>query len=244
MPFPEHQRVALRSAGTVTSVAVEVWDPPGSAGSGPRDGSAAAPAGAVLLLAHGAGARVDHPVHRGVCAAVAAAGATVVAFNFGYSEAGRRAPDAAPRLLAAYRDVGDWAAARFGHRPLVGGGRSMGGRIASILAADGYGFAGLVLLNYPLLSSRSGAGGAPRTDHWPQIDVPVLFVHGSRDRLFPPDVFAAAKAQLRVPPVVHVVDDADHVFAVPKRAQRTAEDVYAEVAGVVAPWLARLSVAA
>lgn len=198
--------------------------------------------GPVILLAHGAGSRLDHPVHRGVAQALAGAGLAVVSFNFAYSEAGRRSPDPAPRLLSCYADVAQWAAARFPGRPLVGGGRSMGGRMASILAAQGQTFAGLALLNYPLV----GAAGAakPRTDHWPQIDVPVLFVHGSRDRMFPDDVFVAARALLRPPVTVHVVDDADHAFAVPKRAQRAAADVYAEVAAAVTAWLATVAMAA
>lgn len=239
MPFPQHHRVALRSAGAVASVAAEVWNPPGDPAHGLVPASAP-----VLLLAHGAGSRIDHPVHRGVAEAVAAAGHTVVAFNFSYSEAGRRAPDPVPRLLACYRDVARWATVRFGDRPLVGGGRSMGGRMASLLAADGYPLAGLVLLNYPLVASRGGPDAPPRTDHWPQIEVPVLFVHGSRDRLFPPDVFAASRALLRLPPTVHVVADADHVFGVPKRAQRGSADVHGEVAGVISRWLAALAVPA
>lgn len=239
MPFAHHHRVALRSTGAVASVAAEVWQPGGDPAHG--DVPAVAP---VLLLAHGAGSRVDHPVHRGVAAAVAAAGHTVVAFNFAYSEVGRRAPDRTPRLLGCYRDVAQWAAAQFPDRPLVGGGRSMGGRMASLLAADGYPVAGLALLNYPLVASRGGPGTAPRTDHWPQIEVPVLFVHGSRDRLFPADVFEVSQSLLRVSPTVHVVSDADHVFAVPKRAQRSAADVYAEVAGAISRWLSVLPVPA
>lgn len=229
---PDHHRVDLTSPGAVTSVAAEVWGP-ASGGGGP-----------VLLLAHGAGSRVDHPVHRGVAAAVAATGHPVVAFNFAYSEAGRRSPDLARRLLDCYRDVADWAGSQFPHRPLVGGGRSMGGRMASLLAAEGYPLAGLVLLNYPLVASRGGGSGAPRTQHWPSLSVPVLFVHGSRDRLFPSDVFSASRDLLQVPTTVHVVDDADHVFGVPKRAGRDASQVYSEVGEVVGRWLADVAVAA
>jgi predicted alpha/beta-hydrolase family hydrolase len=199
-------------------------------------------AGPVLLLAHGAGSRLDHPVHRGVAEAIASAGTTVVSFNFPYSEAGRRGPDPAARLLSCYRDVGDWVASRFPGQRMVGGGRSMGGRMASLLAAAGYDFAGLALLNYPLLAARGGAGSEPRTGHWPQIEVPVLFVHGTRDRLFPPDVYAASRSLLHVPVRLHVIEDADHVFAVPKRAGRTAVGVYAEVGDVVARWLTGLEV--
>lgn len=224
MPLPQQHRVALTVPGTVGSVTVQTW--------GEQDAG-----GPLLLLAHGAGSRVDHPVHRGVASAVAAAGHTVVAFNFAYTEAGRRAPDPADRLRSCYRDVAAWAGERFPGRPLIGGGRSMGGRMASLLAAEGYPFAGLVLLNYPLVASRSRTTGTPRTAHWPQIEVPVLFVHGSRDPLFPSERFAAARSLLRPDVAVHVIDGADHAFAVPKRAQRSAVEIYAEVAAAVSGWL-------
>lgn len=220
--------VDLSNPASVTSVSTWTWD--GSADS------------AVVVLAHGAGSRGDHPVHVGVCSALAAAGTAVVAFNFPYVEAGRRSPDRADRLLACYRDVGAAVARSFPDRPVIAGGRSMGGRMASLLAADGYDFAGLALLNYPLVAARGGPSGQPRTDHWPDIDVPVLFVHGTRDRLFPPEVFEASRHLLTVPTTVHVIDDADHVFAVPKRANRSSSDVYAEVAGVVARWSTELTV--
>lgn len=199
--------------------------------------------GPVVLLAHGAGSRGDHPVHVGVCGALAAAGISVVAFNFPYAEAGRRSPDRPERLLDCYRDVAGAVAAQFAGRPLVGGGRSMGGRMASLMAAQGYGFAGLALLNYPLLAARS-TSGEPRTAHWPDIGVPVLFVHGSRDRLLPEDVFTAHRPRLRTPTTVHVIADADHVFAVPRRTNRSSADVYDEVARAIATWAADLPVRA
>ena len=232
MPRVEQHRVLIGDGGAVAAVSAEVFEPPGD------------PSGPVLLLAHGAGSRLDHPVHRGVATAVADAGITVVTFNFAYSEAGRRGPDPAARLQSCYRDVAAWAGAAHPGRPLVGGGRSMGGRMASMLAAEGYPFAGLVLLNYPLVGSRGGPGSPPRTAHWPMLRVPVLFVHGTRDALLPDDVFALHRPLLQTPVTVHVVGDADHVFAVPKRAMRSPEDVYAEIGGAIGRWMARLEVLA
>lgn len=216
----------LRAPTSAGAVSVRVWE----------QGTSRGP---LVLLAHGAGSNIDHPVHTGVCAAVASRGATVATFNFPYAEAGRRAPDSRSGLLTCYADVAAWAADRFG-RPIAAGGRSMGGRMASLLAADGHPFAGLVLLNYPLIGSRGGTGSPPRTAHWPDLTVPILFVHGTRDRLFPADVFDRQRHLLRVPVTVHAVDHADHVFSVPRRANRTADDVYAEVADAVDGWLATL----
>lgn len=232
MPRVEQHRVLIGDGGAVSAVSAEIFEPPGGAG------------GPILLLAHGAGSRLDHPVHRGVATAVAAAGTTVVTFNFAYSEAGRRGPDPAARLQSCYRDVAAWVGAANPGRPLVGGGRSMGGRMASMLGAEGYPFAGLVLLNYPLVGSRGGPGSAPRTAHWPALTVPVLFVHGTRDPLFPHDVFGLHRPLLQTAVTVHVVEDADHVFAVRKRAMRSPQDVYAEVGGVIGRWMARLEVLA
>lgn len=230
MPRVEQHRVLIGDPGPVSAVSAEIFP-----GAGEDDGP-------ILLLAHGAGSRIAHPVHRGVAEAVAAAGTTVVSFNFAYSEAGRRAPDPAARLQSCYRDVAAWVAAQRPGRPLVGGGRSMGGRMASILAAQGYPFAGLVLLNYPLVGSRGGPTSTPRTGHWPDLNVPVLFVHGTRDALFPAEVFAGHGSLLQTPVTVHVIDDADHGFAVPKRAGRSSTEVYAEVGTVVSSWMATLEV--
>lgn len=231
MPTPTRHSVSLTSDGSVAAVTADVWDGDPAAGT------------PVVVLAHGAGSRVDHPVHRGVCAAAAAAGLTVVGFNFPYAQAGRKSPDRTERLLSCYRDVANWVGDRFG-RGVVGGGRSMGGRMASLLAADGYPFAGIALLNYPLVASRGGADRPPRTEHWPKLGVPVLFVHGTRDALFPAAVYDRSRHLLSVPVTTHVITDADHVFSVLRRTGRTREDVYAEVGQVLAGWLTTLKAAA
>ena len=232
MTPPTIDRIDLSAGGGVGSVSVLVW------------GATAPGAGAVVVLAHGAGSRADHRVHVGVCEAIAARGHVVVAFNFPYAEAGRRSPDRTERLLSCFTDVAAWVAQQFPQRRVVAGGRSMGGRMASLLQASARPFSGLVLLNYPLIASRQTATSTPRTAHWPDLDVPILFVHGTRDRLFPPEVYEASKHLLTAPVTMHVIDDADHVFAVPRRTGRSADDVYAEVAGAVDAWLASAAVAA
>lgn len=216
----------MRAPQAVPAVSARWWRPPGDAG------------GTLVVLAHGAGSRLDHPLHERVCAAVADAGFATLGFNFGYAEAGRRSPDAMARLQSAYRDVVAWVAEQNPGRPIAVGGRSMGGRVASLLVAEGLQTAGLILLNYPLLPANRRADSTPRTEHWPDVHGPVLFVHGTRDRLFDEQVFAASRHLLRDADVtVHIVADADHGFAVPKRTGRTPAGVAAEVGQAVGDWL-------
>lgn len=219
-------QIPVRAPQAAQAVSARWWVPAGPA------------AQTVLILAHGAGSRLDHPLHERVCAATAAAGVATLGFNFAYAEAGRRSPDPMPRLQGAYRDVVDWVRAQQPGHPIAVGGRSMGGRVASLLVAQGLGTAGLVLVNYPLLPSGRRPDSVPRTEHWPDLSGRVLFVHGTRDRLFDAQVFAQSRHLLaRADVAVHTIDDADHGFAVPKRAGRTAEEVAAEVGRVIAAWI-------
>lgn len=212
----------------VAGVSVAVWD-------GARDTEP------VVVLAHGAGSSLRHAVHLGVCTAVADAGPTVVSFNFPYAEAERRSPDRMPRLLDCFREILDWVRQEFAGRRIVTGGRSMGGRAASLLEAQEPGAAGLVLLNYPLVAASAKPGAMPRTEHWPQLGVPVLFVHGTRDRLLPQPLLTESLPLLRAASVtVHVVEGADHGFAVPRSTGNTADDVYQEVGATVAQWVMTL----
>lgn len=228
--LPAPSGLALRNPGAADEVSLWIWD------------EHADPHVPVVLLAHGAGAPADHPVHVGVCTAVARTGQPVATFNFAYAQAGRRSPDPLDRLLDCYRDAAEAVESALPGRPILAGGRSMGGRMASILAAQGHPFAGLVLLNYPLIGIRSGPDSPPRVDHWPQLDLPVLFVHGTRDRLLPAELFERHRSTLPGPVTVHVVDGADHSFAVPRSAGRAAADVYDEVGNAVSAWSSTLQV--
>jgi predicted alpha/beta-hydrolase family hydrolase len=127
-----------------------------------------------LILAHGAGADQRHPFMVRMAEGLAARGLEVVTFNFLYTEAGRRAPDRTPLLEACWRAV----LGRFA--PAFIGGKSMGGRIASHLAAAGdEGILGLVFLGYPLHPPDKPE--KRRDEHLPRILQPMLFVQGARD---------------------------------------------------------------
>ena len=191
---------------------------------------------AALLLAPGAGSDLDEPVLAGLARGLSQRGVAVGTFNFAYRQAGRRPPDRRDRLERAFEDVLDAFAALTGARHHVLGGRSLGGRVASLLAAGGTG-AGVVALAYPL--HPGGRRDPRRTEHWPQITAPVLFVHGDRDRMCPRGELDAARARHLCAAVhrAHVVAGADHGFTLRTRDPRTAADVEAELVDAVDAWL-------
>lgn len=202
--------------------------------------------GAAVALAPGAGSDLLHPVLVAVGKALAEAGHSALLFNFAFTEAGRKRPDPQPRLERAYADVLRWLRDRSGaDRPVLTGGRSLGGRIASHLAASGTQTAGLILLGYPL-HPRTRAQAAPeeqrlRTDHWDDLRVPALFVQGDRDGLCDLDLLEQQRERhlAQVDSEVHVIPGADHAFQVRARDARSATQVVSEVADVVVSWVER-----
>jgi hypothetical protein len=167
---------------------------------------------------------------------LSARGVAVGTFDFAYRHAGRRPPDRRDRLERAFEDVLRVFSVLTGAPHVVIGGRSMGGRIASLLAANGTG-AGVLALAYPL--HPAGRIDARRTEHWPKITAPVLFVHGDRDYMCPVDDLDVARATrlINAAHSAHVVAGADHGFVVRTRDGRTAADVTAELVGIVDGWL-------
>lgn len=161
-----------------------------------------------LLLTPGAGSSASHPSLVAIEAAVSPL--PVERHDFPYRRAGRKAPDRAPALLADLAEAAAALVARARVRPdrLVLGGRSMGGRMCSMAVADGLPAAGLVLLAYPL--HPPGRPDRLRTEHLPRLEVPCLFVSGTRDPFGSPDELEAATATIPGP-VTHVwVDKARH----------------------------------
>ena len=152
---------------------------------------------------------MTHPFLTGV----AAGGISVLRFNFPYMEVRRRIPDPAPVLLGTW-DAAVQEALRCGHGlPLVIGGKSMGGRMASMLAAaQGESFAGaaLVFFGYPL--HAPGDTGRLRDAHLPRVRVPMLFIHGTRDQLARRDLVEALVQRLLPLARLHAVTGADHSF--------------------------------
>ncbi len=153
----------------------------------------------------------------------------VVRFNFPYAEAKRKVPDPQRTLETCYRTVADHVRQRASR--LFLGGRSMGGRIASHIVADGVEATGLVFLSYPL--HPPGQPKRLRTRHLQKITVPMLFIQGSRDAFAQPDLLRNTLADLPKA-TLHVVDGADHGLKVKARPE---DDVIAEIAGVISTWI-------
>jgi predicted alpha/beta-hydrolase family hydrolase len=188
-----------------------------------------------LLLAHGAGSDMDAPLLLALAESLARSGILVLRFNFPYADAGRRAPDRGDVLLGTLRAAADCLRGTEAWRPgrLVLGGKSMGGRIASHLAAQGYPCDGLVFLGYPLHPSGKPERAADRSAHLPRIPAPMLFIQGSRDALCDLALLRPVIERLGRRARLHVIEEGDHSFEVPKRLNRRREEVWDEVASQV-----------
>ena len=195
-------------------------EPPVSAIRYPAtDGPAA---GVTVVLAHGAGAGMSHPFLVASAAGLAARGIDAVTFNFPYMERRAKAPDKAPKLEACYRDLIATLADRgwLKGRRLVIGGKSMGGRMATMVAAAAdagtapvaHPIAGVVALGYPL--HPPGAPEKLRVAHFATLRTPTVFVQGTRDEFGSPAELAPHVAPLGALATIHPVDRGDHSFKV------------------------------
>jgi predicted alpha/beta-hydrolase family hydrolase len=171
--------------------------------------------------------------------ALRGAGFGVVRFNFLYKEKGSGRPDPMPKLMTTVSAVVDRVRAELNPRLLVIGGRSMGGRAASMLAAEGYDADGLLLLAYPL--HPEGQPEKLRDAHLPRITMPVLCVNGTRDGLCTPELMERVLGTVTAPWEMHWLQGADHSFHVLKSSGRNDAAVLAEVAEVAARWLSFIS---
>ncbi len=189
-----------------------------------------------LILAHGAGSNQMTPSMTRMASALAGRGFETVTFNFLYSEQRKRVPDKNDKLETCWRRVIETFGESAGGK-LVIGGKSMGGRIASqIAAADASGIAGLVFLGYPL--HPPGKPEMLRSKHLPAIRAPMLFVQGAKDAFGTPTELTPILRALK-DAELSVVEDADHSFKVPKRAALPQEKVDEFVLDEVEAWLRR-----
>jgi uncharacterized protein len=201
-------------------------------GRGPVSAVWSQPEGAraAVVVAHGAGGSMDSPLLVGFTSCLNEAGVATLRFNFPYVERGRRAPDPAPRLEQAYGAVFEHVRDLAGGKPVFVGGKSLGGRIASMAVAEGLPAAGLVFLGYPL--HAPGRTDRVRDAHLARIRVPMLFLQGTEDPLARFDLVEDLVRRLGRWAVLHPVQGGNHSFRV--RGARRPERETGRLLGSVA----------
>jgi predicted alpha/beta-hydrolase family hydrolase len=201
------------------------------------------PADARLLyvMGHGAGAGMKHPFMERVAADLAKRGIATFRYQFPYMQAGRRSPDQPEVLQETVRAAIAVAHNEAPDLSLVAGGKSMGGRISSNVAAESRPseLEGLVFLGYPLHAPKKPA--VKRAEHLGHIGVPVLFLQGTRDDLADLALLTPIVQRLGPNATLHVVEGGDHSFKVLKRSGRGQDEVMAEIADAIDAWTKQLT---
>lgn len=192
---------------------------------------------ALYVLAHGAGAGMRHPFMEAIAQRLAARGIGTLRYQFLYSEQDSRRIDSEPVLLATVRAAVDAGRELAGGLPLLAGGKSMGGRMTSraVAAQPLEGVAGLVFLGFPL--HPAGQPGISRADHLARVELPLLFLQGTRDALADLDLLRPVIERLGERATLRVIEHADHGFHVLKRSGRTDDQVLDELADATVTWL-------
>ena len=190
----------------------------------------------VFLFAHGAGGNMADHGMLALTKLLCDLGLHVIRFNFPYAERNSRRPDAMPLLKDCITAVAARARREIDAKRWILGGRSMGGRAASMLVADGYACDGLLLLAYPL--HPAGSPEKLRDTHLQRVTTPVLCFNGTRDPLCERALMDAVVARLASNWTMHWLDGADHSFHVTKSSGRDDAAVLDEIGTATAAWLA------
>ena len=193
----------------------------------------------LYVLAHGAGAGMRHHFLAQAADAFAARGIATYRYEFPYMQAGKSRPDPPGVAEAAVRAAVVAAARRAPELPLIAGGKSFGGRMTSQAQAreplpD---VRGLVFLGFPL--HAPGRPGTARAEHLASVKVPMLFLQGTHDEFAQLDLLQEVVTKLGDRATLHLIDEGDHSFKVPKRTGKTESDVMNELADTVSEWTAK-----
>jgi predicted alpha/beta-hydrolase family hydrolase len=191
-----------------------------------------------LVVAHGAGGGMDHPFLVGFCRGMADRGIATARFPFRYMEIGRRSPDPEAVLRRRWLDAFEGAASLAEGLPVLAGGKSLGGRIASMCVADGMTAAGLVFLGYPL--HPPGKPERIRDAHLDRISVPMLFLEGTADPFAQPELVGKVVERLGSRAELVAIEGGDHSFNVRGR-KRDPREVGEGLAELAAPFALRVA---
>jgi predicted alpha/beta-hydrolase family hydrolase len=220
----EHRFLATQSSGEVSAILVR-----------PRASRA------LYVFGHGAGAGMRHSFMEGAAGRLADEGIATFRFNFPFTEAGKGGPNPEPVLLKTVRSAVAEARRLAPDLPLFAGGKSMGGRMTSKAAATEplADVLGLAFFGFPL--HAPGKHSDERGAHLADVGLPMLFLQGTRDKLADLDLLRPLLERIRPKPTLHVIEEADHGFHVPKRTGRSDDDVLRELCSTVAAWSARIA---
>ena len=203
------------------------------------DGLFNTPSGAKALyvLAHGAGAGMRHAFLESISDRLASVKIATFRYEFPYMTIGRRRPDTPRIMQETVRAAMETARRKAGGLPLFAGGKSMGGRMTSLAASVEplANIQGLIFLGFPL--HAPGRVADKRADHLGLVEVPMLFVQGTRDSLADVDLIKGVSKRLGRLATVHIVDGGDHSFKVQKRSGREPDEVMDEIVQTVAAWI-------
>jgi len=195
---------------------------------------------ACCVLAHGAGAGMQHPFLETIAAGLAEREVASLRFQFPYMERGARRPDPPALAHASVRAAVAEAGRALPGLALIAGGKSFGGRMTSQAqaAAPLPGVRGLAFLGFPL--HPAGKPSDQRARHLADVRIPMLFLQGSRDALADLDLLRPRLRELGERAELHVLEHADHSFRAPARSGRSPADVLRELLDALAGWIARV----
>lgn len=191
---------------------------------------------ALYVLAHGAGAGMKHPFLERIAQTLATKGIATFRYEFPYMQSGKNRPDPPAVAEAAVRDAVAEAARAAPGLPIFAGGKSFGGRMTSQAQSSQPmpGVRGLVFLGFPL--HPPGRPGVSRAEHLTSVDVPMLFLQGTRDEFAQLDLLRQVVRGLGDRATLHLIEEGDHSFKVPKRTGKNEADVMNELADTFLRW--------
>lgn len=189
----------------------------------------------LLILAHGSGNDMMSPFLSTITEHLEYKGLNVVRFNFPYKVAGRKIPDRSEILENSWKLVIEWVQENLSYKSLYIGGKSMGGRIASMIAGEYSNLKGLIFLGYPL--HPPGRYDEIRDEYLYELEIPMLFIQGTRDGFARMDLLQQTLSRLRERATLHWIEGGDHSFKVLVRSGQNYPEILKKVAGIIADWI-------